>query len=204
MSALASITSGEVITTEPATIKATTIKATTTEPSKAEAATTVAATRNWYALYTVARHEKSVAEQMERQGVACFLPLYRSVRRWKDRRKELLLVLFPGYVFVQMTPENRLRVLQARGAVRIVSVNGQPAALPHEEIERLRERIRAGKIEPHPYLCAGRRVRVRSGPLEGLEGIVQRRKDCCRVIFSIELIMRSVAVEVDEGDLVPA
>jgi transcription antitermination factor NusG len=198
MSALAAITNGEV-TMEPAAIKPATIK-----PAAIEPATIKPATAKWYALYTVARHEKRVAEQMERHGIGCFLPLYRSIRRWKDRRKELLLVLFPGYVFVQMTPENKLRVLQARGAVRIVSVNGQPAALPHDEIELLRGRIGAGKIEPHPYLCAGRRVRVRSGPLAGLEGIVQRRKDRFRLIFSLELIMRSVAVEVDEADLVPA
>src|ERR1700752_2912052 len=84
---------------------------------------------NWYALYTAPRHEKLVADQMNRQGIDCFLPLYRSVRRWKDRRKELAMVLFPGYVFVQMALQNRLRVLQLPGAVRLVGFNGQPAAL---------------------------------------------------------------------------
>jgi len=156
----------------------------------------------WYALYTCPRHEKRVAEQIERRSFSCFLPLYRSVRRWKDRRKELDLALFPGYVFVRMALANRLRVLQLPGVVRLVSFHGQPAALPTEEIEALQNRLSRGpKIEPHPYLRAGRRVQVRSGPMQGLEGIIVRTKDRCRVVLSIDLIMRSVAVEVDEADL---
>jgi transcription elongation factor/antiterminator RfaH len=157
---------------------------------------------NWYALYTYPRHEKLVAQQIERRSFHCFLPLYRSVRRWKDRRKELELALFPGYVFVRMAFENRLQVLQMRGVVRMVSFNGQPAVLPAQEIEDLERRLSgAMRAEPYPYLRTGRRVRVRSGPMQGLEGIVVRRKDCYRVVFSIDLIMRSLAVEVDESDL---
>ncbi|MFZ3341082.1 MAG: UpxY family transcription antiterminator [Terriglobales bacterium] len=156
----------------------------------------------WYALYTAPRHEKFVADQIDRQGLACFLPVYRSVRRWKDRRKELAMVLFPGYVFVQMALQNRMRVLQLPGAVRLVGFNGQPAALPQEEIENLRTRLSySTNIEPHPYLNIGRRVRVRSGPLLGLEGIIVRTKEHCRIVLTIHLIMRSVAVEVDDGDL---
>jgi transcription antitermination factor NusG len=157
---------------------------------------------NWYALYTAPRHEKRVADQISRQGIACFLPLYRSVRRWKDRRKELALVLFPGYVFVRMSLQHRLRVLQLPGAVRLVTFNGKPASLPEAEIESLRHHLSCfGNVEPHPYLSVGRRVRVRSGPLKGLEGIILRTKDRCRIVLSIHLIMRSVAVEVDGSDL---
>lgn len=157
---------------------------------------------NWYALYTCARHEKRVAEQIERRSFSCFLPVYRSVRRWKDRRKELELALFPGYVFVQMALEEKLRVLEVPGVVHLVSFNGQPAPVPAEQIETLRKRLsNARQIEPHPYLSKGRRVRVHSGAMQGLEGIVVRRKDSCRIVFSIDLIQRSVAVEVDEADL---
>ncbi len=157
---------------------------------------------NWYALYTCPRHEKYVAQQIERRHISCFLPLYRSVRRWKDRRKELELALFPGYVFVHIALQDRLQVLQVPGAVRLVTFNGQPAVLPALEIECLRNRqTGVGAIQPHPYLCVGRRVRVRSGPLEGLEGIIRRSKDKCRVVFSLDLIMRSVAVEVDAADV---
>jgi transcription elongation factor/antiterminator RfaH len=156
---------------------------------------------SWYALYTCARHEKRVAEQIERRSFSCFLPVYRSMRQWKDRRKELELALFPGYVFVHMALERKLRVLEVPGVVRLVSFNGQPAAVPAEQIETLRKRLASASVEPHPYLCKGRRVRVRTGSMEGLEGIVVRRKDRCRIVFSIDLIQRSVAVEVDEADL---
>jgi transcription antitermination factor NusG len=158
---------------------------------------------NWYALYTCPRHEKCVAQQIEQRSISCFLPLYRSVRRWKDRRKELELALFPGYVFVRLALKDRLRVLQLPSAVRLVSFNGQPAALPEAEIDQLRERLARGSVEPHPYLRVGRRVRVCGGPMQGLEGIIVRRKDRCRVVFSLDLIMRSVAVEVDESDVEP-
>ena len=160
------------------------------------------ASNNWYAVYTHPRHEKCVAAQIERHSLTCFLPLYRSVRRWKDRRKELELALFPGYVFVRMALNNKLRVLQLPGVVRLVSFNGQPAPLPAGEIEALQGQLFAArKVEPHPYLRAGRRVRVQSGPMRGMEGVVVRRKDRCRIVFSIDLIQRSIAVEVDEADL---
>lgn len=157
--------------------------------------------QNWYALYTCPRHEKCVAQQIEQRSIVCFLPLYRSVRRWKDRRKELDLALFPGYVFVRIALEDRLRVLQLPSVVRLVSFHGQPAALPDQQIEQLRERMAHGRMEPHPYLRVGRRVRVAGGPMQGLEGIIVRRKQRCRVVFSLDVIMRSVAVEVDERDL---
>ena len=159
--------------------------------------------QNWYALYTCSRHEKCVAQQIEQRSIACFLPLYRSLRRWKDRRKEVELALFPGYVFVRIALEDRLRVLALTSVVGLVSFNGRPAALPEAEIEQLRQRLARGSVEPHPYLRVGRRVRVRGGPMQGLEGIIVRRKDRCRLVFSLDLIMRSVAVEVDEGDVEP-
>jgi transcription antitermination factor NusG len=159
---------------------------------------------NWYALYTCPRHEKCVAQQIEQRSITCFLPLYRSVRRWKDRRKQLELALFPGYVFVRLAPEDRLRVLQLPSAVRLVSFNGQPAILPDAEIDGLRQRLTGSIcVEPHPYLRVGKRVRVRGGPMQGLEGIIVRRKDRCRLVFSLDLIMRSVAVEVDEAEVEP-
>lgn len=159
----------------------------------------------WYAAYANVRHEKQVALQLEGRSLDCFLPLYRSVRRWKDRRKEIELPLFPGYLFVRMAPQDRLKVLGVPGVVHIVSFHGQWAPLPDAEIETLRERLRmCGGVEPHPYLTVGARVRVRGGPLAGLEGILVRRKDKFRLVLSIELIMRSIAVEVDEADLEPA
>ena len=158
----------------------------------------------WFAAYTSPRHEKKVALQMEGNEIEFFLPLYRTVRRWKDRRKQLDLPLFPGYIFVHIALRDRLRVLRLPGVLQFVSFAGKPAPLPHGDIESLRNGLAGGlRAEPHPYLKVGKRVRVRGGPFAGLEGILTRRKDKFRVVLSIELIQRSVAVEVDESEVEP-
>lgn len=180
------------------------VQTTSAEAILGAASASSAAEENWYALYTCPRHEKRVAQQIEQHRIACFLPIYRSVRRWKDRRKELELALFPGYVFVRVALPDRVRVLQLAGAVRFVSFNGHPVPLPNGEMESLMSGLSSGvRAEPHPYLQVGRRVRVRSGPLAGAQGILVRRKDKFRVVLSLDLIMRSVAVEVDESDIEP-
>jgi transcription antitermination factor NusG len=156
----------------------------------------------WYAAYTSPHHEKWVAGQMNESRIECFLPLYKSVRRWKDRRKELELPLFPGYVFVRIALRDRLQVLRLPGVVQFVVFQGKPAALAEPEIEALRHGMHGdSKFEPHPYLRTGRRVRIRRGPMEGVEGVLVRRKDSFRVVMTIDLIMRSVALEVDIADV---
>jgi len=160
--------------------------------------------KRWYAVYTAANHERRVAEQLEVRAVEYFLPLYSSLRRWKDRRVKLSLPLFPGYVFVHMALRDRLRVLQVPGVARLVSFNGTPSALPDEAIQALMRSLERGlHAEPHPYLTAGRRVRLKCGPLEGCQGILVRRKGVCRVVLSIEMIQRSVVVDVDLADIEP-
>lgn len=156
----------------------------------------------WYAAYTSANHEKRVAEQLKVRSVQHFLPLYPSVRRWKDRRITLEMPLFPGYVFVHLALRDRLRVLQIPGLARLVGFNGTPTALPEEEIEALQVGLTNGvRAEPHPYLTVGRRVCVRTGPLAGLEGILLRKKNGSRFIISLDLIMRSIATEIDAAEL---
>jgi transcription antitermination factor NusG len=158
----------------------------------------------WYAAYTNPRHEKHVAVQMDSKCIECFVPLYRSVRRWRDRRKELELPLFPGYVFVHIALRDRLQVLQLPGVAHFVSFHGKPAPLPTVEIEALRNGlVRNTLAEPHPYLRVGRRVRIHSGPMAGMQGVLVRRKDKFRVVLSVHLIQRSVAVEVDEAEIEP-
>lgn len=158
----------------------------------------------WHAAYTHARHEKRVAQQLAERGIDHFLPVYHSVRHWKDRRKELDLVLFPGYVFVKLAHTQRLRVLQLPGIVRFVSFSGQPAALPAGDIEALRDGLLRGvRAEHHPYLTVGRKVKVVHGPLAGATGILLRTKPNCRIVISIDAIMRSISVEVDEEDVLP-
>jgi transcription antitermination factor NusG len=158
----------------------------------------------WYVAHVRSRHEKHVARQLEERQIDHFLPLYCSIRRWKDRRKELEMVLFPGYIFVHLDLREWMPVLRIPGFVRLVGCNTQPVALPNGEIEALRHGFRQGiNVQPHPFLKIGRRVRVRYGPLAGTEGILLRRKDRIRVVISIDLIMRSVAVELDEADISP-
>jgi transcription antitermination factor NusG len=158
----------------------------------------------WYAVQTCANHEKRVLRQLDQRTVEAYLPLYESVRRWKDRRVTLDLPLFPGYVFVHLALRDRLRVLQTPSVVRLVGFSGQPTALPDHEIEALRRGL-AGemRLEPHPYLKVGHRVRVRSGPLQGLQGILVRKKNGSRFVISLDLIMRSVAAEIDVAELEP-
>lgn len=156
---------------------------------------------HWYAAYTCANHEKRVADQLSQSGMQHFLPLYSSIRRWKDRRVRLSLPLFPGYLFVFLALRDRLQLLQLPGVARLVTFNGRPAPLPEEQIEGLRRGLAQMHAEPHLGLTAGRRVRIIFGPLRGAEGILQRRKNSCRVVLSVELIMRFLAVEVDLADL---
>jgi transcription antitermination factor NusG len=159
----------------------------------------------WYAAHTRANHEKRLAEQLAERSVEHFLPLYECVRRWKDRRVTLQLPLFPGYILVRIALREKMRVLQIPGVARLVGFNGSPVPLPDAEIDALREKLnRRVRAEPHPYLQAGRRVRVKTGPLEGFEGILVRRKHKYRIVVSISLIMRSIAVEVDLADVEPA
>lgn len=157
---------------------------------------------HWYAAYTCANHEKRVACELQAREVDHFLPLYNSVRRWKDRRVHLELPLFPGYVFVRLALQRRLEVLQIPSVVRLVGFNSLPTALPDDEIEALRKSLAQRlRVEPHPYLTVGRRVRIKSGPLCGLEGIVVRRAGKVRVVLSVDLISRSFVVDVDSADL---
>jgi transcription antitermination factor NusG len=155
----------------------------------------------WYAANTRANHEKRVAQQAERRSLECFLPLYESVRRWKDRRVRLDLPLFPGYVFVRLTLRDRLRVLEIPGVARLVGFDGHPTPVPNEDIETIRTCL-AGRhpMQPHRYVQRGQRVRVSSGPLAGLTGIVVRQKNCTRFVISLDLLMRSVSVELDASD----
>lgn len=154
----------------------------------------------WHAVYTRHQNEKVAARNLEHKGFEVFLPLYSEIRRWKDRRKKLSLPVFPCYVFLRGLLGRRLDVLTTPGVHSVVGNAGRAALVPQEEIEAIRRvvDIRA-HLEPCPYLRIGDRARVKTGPLRGLEGILLRKRDgSSRLILSIELLRRSVAVEVDE------
>lgn len=157
---------------------------------------------HWYAAHTCARHEKCVAQQLQQRSIEVFLPLHEAVHRWKDRRKRVQLPLFPSYVFLRIALKDRLPALQIPSVVRLVGFGVAPVPIDDGEIEGLRQALALGvRAEPHPYLTAGRRVRLTNGPLAGLEGILLRRKGNCRVVLSINLIQRSVAVDIDAADV---
>ncbi len=156
-------------------------------------------TRNaWYALYTRHQHEKRVHQVLTGKGLEAFLPLYTAAHQWKDRVKRVSLPLFPCYVFLQGPLAHWLPVLTTPGVHSVVGFGGQPASISQVEIEALRRVVDSSvKAEPHPFLRCGDRVRVTAGPLRGLEGILLRKKNWCKLLLSVEMLQRSVAVEVD-------
>jgi len=172
------------------------------EPACAEPINRYSLQEHWYATYTRSRHEKSVAEQLQQRAVECFLPLYQTARRWKNGTFKVQFPLFPGYLFVHIPLKDRLKVLQVSGVVRLVGFNGLPTPLPHADIEIIRSALRKGiDAQPHPYLKVGTRVCITSGPLAGLHGILLRKKGKPRVIVSVDMIMRSVAIDIDAHEL---
>jgi len=155
----------------------------------------------WYVIHTRSRHEKRVSEQLQLKQVETFLPIYHSRRNWNGRSAEVDLPLFPGYVFVRIPLVERLSVLTLGGVAGLVSFQGSPVPLPDVELERLRNCFSIAKAEPIPYFHAGNRVRIVSGMLAGLEGVIQRQNGQARFVLSIDLILRSVLVNVDACDL---
>jgi len=152
----------------------------------------------WYAIYTRHQHEKTVARLLSDKGFEIFLPIQTVARRWKDRTKELSLPLFPCYIFFWGTLQRRLEIVTTPGFHSFVGFGDQPITISQEEIQAVRQALTSGsKLEPCPFLRYGDKVRIRSGPLEGIEGILVRRKNSYRLVLSVELLEKSVAVEVD-------
>ncbi len=163
-------------------------------------------TRNfWYALYTRHQHEKCVHQALTGKGFEAFLPLYTTAHQWKDRVKRVSLPLFPCYVFLRGPLDRWLPVLTTPGVHNVVGCGGQPAGISSAEIEAIRTVVESpARVEPHPYLQCGDWVRVTAGPLRGLEGLLVRKKNWCKLLLSIEMLQRSVAVEVDAALVEPA
>ena len=157
----------------------------------------------WHAVYAITRHEKRIAEHLSMRGIEHFLPLYSTQRRWKNgARMTLSLPLFPSYLFVRISRRERVRVLEIPGVVSIVGGTGkEPAMLDTDQVEIIRKAVERGNAEPHPTVVAGQRGRIRNGVFAGVEGIVVRVRNTFRVVLMVELIMKSVAVEVDRDDL---
>lgn len=162
------------------------------------------ASLNWYALHIRSRHEKRVVERLVSQSMETFLPLHRSRNTWKNGvHVDVDLPLFPCYLFARASIRDRIRLLQQPGVLGLAASSARPTVIPDEEISVLRTATESLRAEPHPYLKNGDVVRIVAGPLAGMMGILTRRKQECRVVLSIEAIMRSIVVEVSEFDIEP-
>lgn len=159
-------------------------------------------TKAWYAIYTKFQHEKSAGSLLEKKGFDVFLPVYKTVHRWKDRNQLVVLPLFPCYLFLRTGLDCKLEVLRTAGVRSMVENAGQACRIPDLEIEAVRKMCTVGmRLQPHPFLRQGDLVRVRRGPLSGIEGFFVRVKNQYRVVVSVELLRKSVAVEVDLADV---
>lgn len=162
------------------------------------------AAKNWFAVFTVPRHEKQVEEYFRVRQIESFLPLIRMGRRWKDGSKGIVeLPLFPSYTFVRIGCGGRVPVLSVPGVISIVGGGRKSMSISDSYIHFLQKGLQEGKIEPHPYLTSGTKVRIRSGVMVGVEGILLRKKNDFRVVLTLEMIMKSVKIEVELGDIEP-
>jgi len=156
----------------------------------------------WFAAYTASRHEKHVSAELKERCVESFLPLYRTVHKWRNRTQAILdLPLFPSYVFVRIPPSERGQVLNVPGVLSLVGSRREAWPLPDFEIEALRSGLDQRKPEPHPYLVIGDKARITTGALAGMEGVLVQKRNGPRVVLTLDRIMRSVSVEVDLHEL---
>jgi transcription antitermination factor NusG len=165
-----------------------------------------AGVEEWFAVQTRPRHEKVVAEEVRERGVTAFLPLVREVRCWSDRRKVVESPLFSCYVFVKLAPRNdeRLRVLRVNGALRFVGNQGVAIAIPDEQIQAVQSLLKKQlPFSSHPFLKIGQRVRIRSGALSGVEGILVARSGERTLVVSLDAIQRSLSVRIEGYDVEP-
>jgi transcription antitermination factor NusG len=157
-------------------------------------------TETWYGLHTQSRHEKIVVQRLQERGVTTFLPLVTEVRRWSDRKKSVELPLFSCYVFAKFQPNRaeRLRVLRVDGVFGLVGGKGEGVPIPDEQIDAVRSLVEAQvPWSSHPFLKIGQRVRIRSGALNGVEGVLVQRNGDRTLVISVDAIQRSLAVRLE-------
>ena len=154
---------------------------------------------SWYAIYTRPRHEKKVHAKLTEKDIETFLPMITRKRQWKDRKKNVEMPLFSSYLFVDFEYKYRFDVLETDGVVKIVNFNGVPAVVPDWQIESLKQMLAFPKtLQLETYIRPGELVEVTEGPMQGMRGTVVNRKNSNRLVLTIEGIMQSVSVEVDE------
>lgn len=174
------------------------------EPPLGDRASSELLPSRWYALHVRSRHEKTVETFLNGKGYPIFSPFYRTKRKRSDRTVEIDVPLFPGYVFCQFDPVRRLPILTTPGVVTIVGAGNIPEPVEDHEIDSVRRLVTFGQsVQPWPFLRAGQKIRIQAGPLSGVEGVLVQVKKKQRLIASISLLQRSIAVEVDQDEVVP-
>jgi transcription antitermination factor NusG len=158
----------------------------------------------WFALQVRTRHESGVSNYLHGQGYESFLPLYKCRKRWSDRVKEVETPLFSGYLFCRFDPQDRLPIMKTPGVMQIVGVNRVPVPVDEGEINAIQTLVASGiPNQPWPFLQVGEKVRIESGSLSGLEGILMEFRGTQRLVLSITLLQRSVSVEIDSAFVSP-
>ena len=158
----------------------------------------------WYAVYTKSRHEKVAETNLKNRGVTTFLPLREVVSRWKDRNKTIHVPLFPSYVFVNVGVMDLHRVTYTKGVLKVVGTNGTPVPVPADQVEAIKVLVQSKiKYDPYPYFERGREVLIKSGPLQGVVGKIMDKRSRHRLVLSIDLIKKSVSLEIDVLDIEP-
>ena len=158
----------------------------------------------WYVLFVRSNQEKRVAQHLEYRAIEHFLPVYESVRQWRDRKVKWQRPLFPGYVFVRLAMTERLKVLVVPNIVNLVGTRNGPTAISDQEMDWIRRGIEHGKAQPHPYLQVGSRVVIKTGAMAGLEGILLQTQNSTRVLIALDSISRAFVVEIENNWLGPA
>jgi transcription antitermination factor NusG len=159
---------------------------------------------NWYAIRTMARHEKRVAQQLQESRIFTFLPLLQQIHQWSDRRSKVEVPMFSCYAFVHIaqTTDERLKVLRAPGVLGFVGSQRQGTPIPDQQIENLQTAIREKlPCAVHPFISTGQRVRIRGGSLDGIEGLLMRQGEDQRLVVSVELLQRAISIRIEGYDI---
>jgi len=155
---------------------------------------------HWFALYTRSRHEKLVQHELHKKGIQSFLPLRRIIRNWSDRRKLIEMPLFSSYIFIHTPLSERLNVLTTTGVVRFLGLPSRPVPIRESDIQAVRRFVEQEiDVDPFPYLKEGMKVYVKSGPFKGIEGFIVRKDNHCRLVVSLDVLMQSISVEIDQA-----
>lgn len=160
-------------------------------------------TLHWYALYVRSRHEKFVSDELNKKNIETYLPVREVTRHWSDRKKIIHQPLFSGYVFVKVALKDRWDILNTAGVVRFVGPSAaRPIEVREEDLKTMQKFLKEKvQLDPFPYLKEGQRVYVRSGPFKGAEGFVVRKEDHCRLVLSLDALMQSISIRIDQANI---